>query len=149
MLMNNPNIEVDETVLKAYSDVVSKVKLKIGKEENYNSPAISEIIVAMQKLDYAQYEICDMLVKDMFKEHTVFKDRRFKEFFFNVYGDIVYENILANKPKYGYVCVDCGVEISKVNGKCRCAECQRKYRIKYNVQGNRIRRSQMIASENI
>lgn len=149
MLMNNPDIEVDETVLKAYSDVVSKVKLKIGKEENYNSPAISEIIVAMQKLDYAQYEICDMLVKDMFKEHTVFKDRRFKEFFFNVYGDIVYENILANKPKYGYVCVDCGVEISKVNGKCRCAECQRKYRIKYNVQGNRIRRSQMIATENI
>lgn len=149
MLMNNPDIEVDEAVLKAYSDVVSKVKLKIGKEENYNSPAVSEIIVAMQKLDYAQYEICDMLIKDMFKEHTVFKNDRRKDFFFSVYGDIVYENILANKPKYGYVCVDCGIEINKVNGKCRCADCQRKYRIKYNVQGNRIRRNQMIATENI
>lgn len=134
MLMNNPDIIVDDNVLRAYSDAVSKVKLKIGKEEIYNSPAINEIITIMQHLDYAQYEICDMLIKDMFNDHTVFKDRRYKEFFFNIYGDIVYENIQANKPKYGYVCVDCGTEISRVNGKCRCAECQRKYRRKNKTE---------------
>ena len=128
MLMNNPDIVVDEKVLRAYSDVVSNIKFKIGKDEVYNSPAVNDIIVEMQKISYAQYEICDMLIKDMFKEHNVFKNDRRKEYFFNIYGDIIYENILANKLKYGYICVDCGAEIKKVNGKCRCAECMAKHK---------------------
>lgn len=140
MLMNNPDIEVDEAVLRAYSDTVSKIKLKVGKEETCNATIINDIIVAMQKLDYAQYEICDMLVKDMFKEHTVFKDIRYKELFFNVYGNIVYENIQANKIKYGYVCADCGTEIKRVNGKCRCAECQAKHRAQRKIDTQRLRR---------
>lgn len=148
MLMNNPNIEVDEDVLRAYSDVVSTVKLKHGKEEISNSVAINDIVSVMQQFDYAQYEICDMLIKDMFKNHNVFKNDRRKEFFFHVYGDIVYENIQANKLKYGYVCVDCGVEIKKVNGKCRCAECQKKYRRKSKTEEMRKLRS-VWSTENI
>lgn len=128
MLMNNPNIEVDTEVLRVYSDVVSTAKIKRGKEETSNVTVINDIIIAMQQFDYAQYEICDMLVKDMFKDRIVFKDGRCKELFFLVYGDIVYENIQANKSKYGYVCVDCGVEIKRVNGKCRCSECQEKHK---------------------
>lgn len=149
MLMNNPDIVVDEKVLRTYSDTVSNIKLKVGKEELYNSPAVNDVIVAMQKFDYAQYEICDMLMKDMFMDHVVFKDRRFKEFFFNVYGDIVYENIQANKPKYGYVCIDCGAEIQKVNGKCRCSECQKAYRLKYRVSKNKIYRREKMTTKNV
>ena len=131
MLMNNPNIEVDENVLRTYSDIVSTAKLKKHKEEETNAIVINDIISEMQKFDYAQYEICDMFIKDMFKEHTVFKDIRYKEFFFTIYGDIVYENIVANKTKYGYVCIDCGAEIKKTRGKqCRCEMCQKKYRKK-------------------
>ena len=148
MLMNNPDIEVDETVLRTYSDTVSNIKLKVGKEENCNATIINDIIVAMQKLDYAQYEICDMLVKDMFKEHSVFKDIRYKELFFNVYGDIVYENIQANKVKYGYVCVDCGAEIKRVNGKCRCTECQAKHRKKQIVNNMKNYRQRLLSTEN-
>ena len=133
MLMNNPDIKVDVEVLQAYRDVVSTAKIKRGKEETSNVTVVDDIIIAMQQFDYAQYEICDMLVKDMFKDRVVFKDGRYKEFFFLVYGDIVYENIQANKSKYGYVCVDCGVEIKRVNGKCRCSECQAKYRRKYKT----------------
>ena len=102
----------------------------------------------MQQFDYAQYEICDMLIKDMFKEHNVFKNDRRKEFFFAVYGDIVYENILANKLKYGYACVDCGAEIKKVNGKCRCAECQGKRNTMLAMLRKRKQRS-MSRTENI
>lgn len=149
MLMNNPDIKVDKEVLQTYSNIVSTIKFKRGKEEESNVILIGDIISEMQKFNYAQYEICDMLIQDMFKDHEVFIDTRYKEFFFNVYGDIIYENIQANKLKYGYICVDCGAEIKRVNGKCRCAECQRKYRIKYNVQGNRMRRKQMIATENV
>lgn len=149
MLMNNPDIEIDENVLQTYTNVVSNIKLKIGKEESGNVTVIDDIISAMQQLDYAQYEICDMLIKDMFKEHTVFKDKRYKEFFFYVYGDIVYENILANKPKYGYVCVDCGAEIKRVNGKCRCEECQKKYRSKYYTENKRKNRSKMSTTEKV
>jgi len=134
MLMNNPDIEVDEAVLKAFSDIISNIKLKQGKEEQSNALAVSDVIAVMDKFDYAKYEICDMLVKDMFKEKTVFKDGRCKEFFFYLYGNIVYENIITNKLKYGYICVDCGAEIQRVNGKCRCAECQAKYRKQYNIQ---------------
>lgn len=148
MLMNNPDIEVDEEVLRTYSENVATIKFKIGKEENYNSPAVNDIIAAMQKFEYAQYEICDMLIKDMFKDHTVFKDRRFKDFFFRVYGDIVYENIQANKFKYGYACIDCGVEISKVNGKCRCAECQAKYRRKYKTIKQNVYRENAWTTKN-
>lgn len=142
MLMNNPDIEVDEKVLQAYTNVVSNIKLKIGKEEVSNVTVIDDIISTMQQFDYAQYEVCDMLIKDMFKEHTVFKDKRYKEFFFHVYGDIVYENILANKPKYGYVCVDCGAEINKTRGKqCRCEKCQKVYRRKSKTEEMRKLRS--------
>ena len=147
MLMSNPDIEVDDAVLRAYSDVVSTIKLKQGKDDEENYTVISDIIKTMQQFDYAQYEICDMLVKDMFKEHIVFKNDRRKEYFFFVYGDIVYENIVANKTKYGYVCVDCGVDIKKVNGKCRCTECQKKYRLKYIVSKNKERRSKVITTE--
>ena len=128
MLMNNPDIKLDEEVLRVYSSVVSNAKLKKDKEESSNVTIISDIISVMQQFDYAQYEICDMLIQDMFKEHKVFKDGRSKEFFFYIYGDIVFENIQANKLKYGYVCVDCGAEIKKVNGKCRCAECMAKHK---------------------
>lgn len=148
MLMNDPDVVVDEAVLKAYSDVVSTIKLKVGKEESYNSPVINDIIATMQQFDYAQYEICDMLVKDMFKDHTVFKNDRRKEFFFTVYGDIVYENILANKPKYGYACVDCGEPLEhNRGGRCRCEKCQIKYRREYIVSKNKERRN-MITSSN-
>ena len=148
MLMNNPDIVVDSEVLRAYSDVVSTAKFKKGKEETNNSTVVGDIVLTMQKFDYAQYEICDMLVKDMFKDKTVFKDGRCKEFFFYVYGDIVYENIVANKLKYGYVCVDCGTDIKRVNGKCRCSECQKKYRLKYIMAKNKERRQKVITTEN-
>lgn len=134
MLMNNPDIVVDEEVLRTYSQIVSTLKLKKHKEEESNALLVGDIINEMQKFDYAQYEICDMLIKDMFKEHNVFKDKRFKQFFFYVYGDIVYENIIVNKTKYGYVCIDCGAEIKKTRGKqCRCEKCQQIYRKKYNA----------------
>lgn len=134
MLMNNPDIKVDENVLQAYSDVITNAKLKISNSETSNVTVIDDIISTMQQFDYAQYEICDMLIKDMFKEHSVFKNDRRKEFFFYVYGDMVYENIVANKPKYGYVCIDCGAEINKTRGKqCRCEKCQKIYRKQYNA----------------
>ena len=148
MLMNNPDIVIDESVLRAYSSVVSVAKLKRDKDETSNITVLNDIIITMQQFDYAQYEICDMLIKDMFKEHNVFKNDRRKEFFFAVYGDIVYENILANKLKYGYACVDCGAEIKKVNGKCRCAECQGKRNTMLAMLRKRKQRS-MSRTENI
>lgn len=135
MLMNNPDVKTDEEVLKTYSEVVSMAKLKKGKEEESNVVVIDDIISAMQKFNYAQYEICDMLIKDMFKEHITFTNPRCKEFFFYVYGDIVYENILANKLKYGYICVDCGAEIQRRNGKqYRCSKCQKIYKAAYHKE---------------
>ena len=131
MLMRNPDIEVDDEVLRTYSNMVSNIKFKKNKDEDTNVTLVADIMLEMQKLDYTQYEICDMLIKDMFKYHEIFTNPRCKDFFFRIYGDIVYENILFNKPKYGYACVDCGVEIKRVNGKCRCTDCQAKYRLKY------------------
>ncbi len=134
MLMNNPDIKVDENVLRVYSNTVSTIKLKKDKEETSNSIIINDIINVMRQFSYAQYEICDMLIKDMFKEHNVFKDERCKEFFFHTYGNIIYENLQANKTKYGYICVDCGAEINKTRGKqCRCEKCQKVYRKQYNA----------------
>lgn len=149
MLMNNPNIVVDKEVLKYYSSLVSTAKLKKGKEEVNNAIVVNDIVASMQKLEYPQYEICDMLIRDMFKDHEFFTNPRCKEFFFYIYGDIVYENIVANKPKYGYVCVDCGTEIQKVNGKCRCAECQKKYRTKYETARIRKYRRSLYATKNV
>ena len=132
--MSNPEIEVDLDVLTAYSEAVSTIKLKDGKEEENNNIAVAEVIQKMQQLDYAQFEICDMLIKDMFKENIVFKNDRRKDIFFHISGDIIYENIDANKAKQGYVCIDCGVEIKRTRGKqCRCEKCQKEYRKKYNA----------------
>lgn len=149
MLMNDPDIEIDKDVLLAYKEVVSKAKLKVGKRENSNVTVLQDIINVMQQFDYAQYEVCDMLIKDMFHEQNVFKDDRNKEFFFHIYGDIVYENIVANKSKYGYVCVDCGIEIKRVNGKCRCEECQKKHRRKSETERIRRYRENLYATKNV
>ena len=147
--MNNPEIVVDLDVLTAYSEAVSTIKLKVGKEEENNNIAVAEVIQKMQQLDYAQYEICDMLIKDMFKEHTVFKDPRCKNIFFSIYGDIVYDNIVANKSKYENICIDCGADINRVNGKCRCAECQAKYRRKYKTAKQNAYRENVWTTENV
>lgn len=151
MLMNNPDIEVDENVLKTYSDMVSTAKLKKHKEEETNAIVINDIISEMQKFDYTQLEICDMLIKDMFKEHIVFKNDRRKEFFFYIYGDMVYENILANKSKYSYTCIDCGAEIKRRNGnQCRCSKCQKIYKATYHKElMRRIRQCDPIQSTDI
>lgn len=142
ILMSNPDIMVDPVVLQTYKQVVSHAKLKVNKEELCNAPVIADIISVMQELDYAQFEICDMLVKDMFKDHTVFKDPRCKEFLFQVYGDIIYENIVENKPKYGLVCVDCGAPLEHNRGqRCRCAKCQKVYRKKYLAEAKRKQRA--------
>jgi hypothetical protein len=148
MLMNEPDIQVDKSVLLEFKTAISTAKFKKDKEEESNVIVVGDIIAAMQKFEYAQYEICDMLIKDMFKDHEVFKDRRYKEFFFHVYGDIVFENIQANKIKYGYVCIDCGTEINRVNGKCRCADCQAKYRRKYKTIKDRLYRDMVRTTEN-
>lgn len=138
MLMVNPDIQVDPEVLLTYKQVTAHAKLKVKKEELCNAPVIGDIIATMQQFSYAQYEICDMLVKDMFKDHTVFKDPRCKEFLFQIYGDVIYENIVENKPKYGFVCVDCGVPLEHNRGKrCRCATCQKAYRKQYLTEAKR------------
>jgi hypothetical protein len=140
--MANPEIVVDPEVLQTYKQVVSHAKLKVNKEELCNAPVIADIVTAMQELDYAQFEICDMLIQDMFKDHTVFKDPRCKEFLFQVYGDIIYENIVENKPKYGLVCVDCGAPLEHNRGqRCRCAKCQKVYRKKYLAEAKRKQRA--------
>lgn len=149
MLMNNAEIGVDLNVLEAYSEAVSTVKLKVGREEDNNNIVIAEVIQKMQQLNYTQSDICDMLIKDMFKEHVVFKNDRRKDIFFHIYGDIIYENIVANKAKYVYVCIDCGADIKKVNGKCRCAECQAKYRRKAENARIQRYRKKMYATENL
>lgn len=142
ILMNDPEIEIDTNVLLQYSMAVSNAKLRVRKRECSNAPVINDIISEMQKLDYAQYEICDMLIKDMFKDHFVFKDSRCKEFLFQIYGDIIYENIVINKPKYGLVCIDCGAVLDHNRGKrCRCAKCQKIFRTKYNAEIKRKSRA--------
>lgn len=129
MLMSNPNIEVDEKVLRTYSDTVSNIKFKKSKEAESNDIIKSDIMAVMNQFSYAQFEICDMLVKDMFADKTVFKDDRRKEFLFAVYGDIICENIVNNKTRYS--CVDCGRKIEVYNNsktQCRCESCQKAYR---------------------
>ena len=147
ILMSNPDIVIDDNVLTTYKEATRYAKLKIGKEEICNAPVIGDIISTMQKLNYAQYEICDMLIKDMFKEHRVFKDSRCKDFFFRIYGDIVYENIVTNKPKYGLVCVDCGEPLVNNRGnRCRCPKCQKAYRTKYLAEAKRKSRAMSTSS---
>lgn len=149
MLMNNPDIILDEKVIKSFSEVISTAKLRKHKEEESNAVVIGNIISEMQKFDYEQQEICDMIIKDMFKEHTTFTNPRCKEIFFHIYGDIIHENIISNKPKYGYVCIDCGTDINKVNGKCRCAECQAKYRRKYKTAKQNVYRENAWTTKNV
>lgn len=135
MLMHNPNIKVDESVLRTYSDTVSNIKLKTGKndERSLNSTLVSDIIAVMSNLSYKQIDVCDMLIKDMFKDHTVFKDNRCKDFFFLIYGDMVYENISKNKERF-VICPDCGREFERITiQQCRCKKCQSKSRRLYKT----------------
>jgi hypothetical protein len=126
--MSNFDIKIDEDVLNTYSNTVSNLKLKKHQDDVNSNILVNDIISKMSQFNYTQEEICDMLVQDMFKNHTVFKDDRRKEFLFKTYGDIILENIIHNKNKR---CVDCGKLFDKKRKtQCRCAKCQQKYRRK-------------------
>jgi len=132
MLMYDFNINTDEAVLRTYSDLVATIKLKKHRDDENNNILVSDIIGKMSQFDYSQTEICDMLIQDMFKDHTVFKDDRRKEFLFKSYGDIILDNIIYNKNRR---CMDCGIIFDKKRKtQCRCVKCQQKYRKKYKAK---------------
>lgn len=128
MLMSYPDIVPDKEVLLTYQRTVDNIKLKNNNADN--SVIISDIMSVMYQFNYAQFEICDMLIKDMFADKTVFKNDRRKDFLFKVYGDIIYENIVDNKGRIDndMRCIDCGEAFHKVSSlQIRCKNCQSRH----------------------
>lgn len=142
MLMCDKNIEVLDSVLTAYRQVRSMKfkKNEEGKVINYELVVDDCRRKIFDSADCTKSEIVDMIIKSIFDRKSPDYTSK-KKMFWEMFGDIVYENIKNNLDTIERMregrCIDCGKKIKKVNCKCRCEECQKKYRLKYRVDKNR------------
>jgi hypothetical protein len=84
--------------------------------------------------DCTKSEIVDMIIKSIFDRKSPDYTSK-KKMFWELFGDIVYENIRNNMDTIERIrdgrCIDCGGIIRKTRGKqCRCEKCQKIHRRK-------------------
>ena len=107
MLMWNPDIVVDEELVKTYHNLNCTYHYKINGRSNddNNYQYINNLV--MEKLSaygYSDAEITDMLVKYFYHE----KNSNGKALLWFCYGDILYKNLESNLNNAYVVCKVCG-----------------------------------------
>lgn len=134
MLMCDKNIKVLDEVITAYRQVRS-MKFKKSDEGhviNY------ELVIAdcrkkiFDSADCTKSEIVDMIIKSIFDRKSPDYTSK-KKMFWELFGDIVYENIHNNMDTIERIrdgrCIDCGEPFKKATSmQCRCKKCQSEYR---------------------
>ena len=130
-LMRNRHIEIDEILIKIYTNfnrknhhiINRRNKFKGEKAKNnatYIFDSFRNELISMYK---DEYYITDVLVKHLY---NVSKSR-FKETLWQCFGNVIIENLNKNikeSLENGYVmCENCGVRIKSYNTKKYCEKC--------------------------
>lgn len=127
MLMNNPNIKIDESLIKLYRKLNTQYHYKINMEDKYTSNIgyIAKLITdELSTSGYSDIEIVDMLVKHLYHK----TNSKSKEALWFCYGDIIFENLQRNIGDKDSICLKCGKRFKKNSPNQEyCDECGHTY----------------------
>ena len=125
MLMHNPDIEMDDhaqKLVRQYYKLASNIgNYNITKldEDNSYGQALKDFKTEMAKFGDEQY-VTDVLVKQLF----CIRKAAHKSIFWDCYGAIVYDNLVANKAGERKMCQRCGERFTPLhNRQCLCEAC--------------------------
>lgn len=135
ILMKNPNIQIDKSVLIRYKKINNEYHYKINMEDRYSNNfrlIAQDIDDKLTSLGYSREEVCDMLVKQLY----YIKPSKSKESLWFCFGDCIVNNIKKNLQRLketqneseSLICLKCGKRF-ETNDKKRkyCFECGSKY----------------------
>lgn len=92
---NRPYGEAEEAIVQEFRNSASGLQFvrtnSYAEEDNHNYYEIKRLMKHMEQFGRAQ-DVCDILVRGLFHEHVV----AHKAAFWLCYGDIVYDNLVAN-----------------------------------------------------
>lgn len=127
MLMNNPNVIIDSSVITRYNKFNREYHFKINMENrNHNNFKMiaKRIDESLTMLGYSREEISDMLVKHLYCN----KNTKNKESLWFCYGDVIVNNIKRNINGKKDICIKCGKRFEKNHSQqIYCKECGHKY----------------------
>lgn len=129
MLMNNPTIEYNEKIGKAYQKYVSvnmkfnRRKEKSGDSDLSNYKAVYDQartdIFAMFS-EYSRSDIIDNIIAYLFNA----KKSKNKKAFWQMFETEVYENLIENLETQIAICPTCGKRFRKTNSAKYCPSCR-------------------------
>jgi hypothetical protein len=134
LLMNNPDIKIDDNLIQDYIKINRKYHFKINMEdpEKTNINYISDIIRnELDKYGYMEVEVTDMLIKYLYG----IKNSKSKESLWFCYGEIVVDNLKYNIGNKKSICIRCGCRYKKDAPAQKCC---------YNCQGYQLIKNKTI-----
>lgn len=125
MLMHDPSLEIGEQeqkLIDTYYQMASNLgnyNLSKMDEDNVYAEALNNISGTLKAFGDRRY-VTDVLVKQLFDiRHSVHK-----AVFWDIYGDVVYQNLLANQAGERKMCQRCGKRFTPLhNRQCLCGDC--------------------------
>ena len=145
-LMNNSEQEIDDNVISAYIDLNKKKDVLFSKSNNPSEETYSVIFnnvrtefgLKCNELGYSIQEAIDMIVKYIYENNRESK----KGFIFDIFGDIILNNLNNNVKKQfkdGYImCKCCGKRVKNTNGKALyCKKCAKEINIKKTIKNKK------------
>lgn len=144
MLMNNPNIDINDELIDVYKELENKKKECIvrSKENDFdimdtflsiNKQVEQYFIDECNKLKISKVEGVDMVIAYIYSSNRNNK----KAFLFDIFGEIIYENLKKNIKSpldNGYImCKNCGKRVKQTNNKLLyCDKCSKKIKNEMN-----------------
>lgn len=122
ILMDNPNTEIDEEVIRTYDRLNRTYHYKLNNKDsetnniNYIAQSIRE---ELSQFKYSTIEITDMLVKYLYQKKT-----KNKSSLWFCYGYPIVRNIYKNINNKETYCLKCGKRFPRNSNQKYCDECK-------------------------
>ncbi len=104
-LMARPRIEIDGQVIEAYDRLNRKYHFRLNPGSADNVDYVIETVrKELLGLSYSETDICDMLVKHLYRKKTPHK-----ELLWQCFGSVIVGNLKRNLPEGSIQCESCGI----------------------------------------
>ena len=125
-LMNNPDIEINEELIKEYKKLNHQYHYKINMKSCHDKQFMyiaSNMRSRLNRFGYSEMDIADMLIKYLYGLYN----SRSKEALWFCYGDYIYNNLVKNIGNKTSICYKCGCRFKpKYHAEKYCKECEEK-----------------------
>lgn len=126
-LMSNPNVEVDEEVIRLYNSCKFKypflLKMRLSEDpDDDNRPWANKVVRdTFLNLPYSEDEISDMLVK-----YTYQTQSKEKNMLWGAFGKTILQNLETHLGTSEQVCKKCGKRFTPNSREFLCPTCEKK-----------------------